>query len=104
MSAPRLTAGKGGALLWVRVQPRARREGLEGLHGDLLKVALNAPPVDGAANEALCRFLAKALDLPFSRVQVVVGQTSREKAVELGGLDVPAAAARLAGLLPGAAS
>jgi len=100
MTRPRLTSGKGGTVLWVRVQPRARREGIEGLHGDLLKVALTAPPVDGAANEALCRFLAEAFGLAPSRIQVVVGRSSREKGVQLGGLDLPAVEARLAGLLP----
>lgn len=96
MSTPRLTSGKNGAVLWVRVQPRARRAGLEGFHGDLLKVALTAPPVEGAANEALVRFLAAGMHVPPSSVQVVVGQSSREKAVEFRGLDLETAAKRLA--------
>ena len=101
MSTPRLTAGKNGAVLRVRVQPRARRAGFEGYHGDLLKVALTAPPVEGAANEALVRFLADALDVPPSTVSVVSGQTSREKAVEFRGLDLATASERLTALLSG---
>lgn len=99
MSTPRLTAGKNGAVLRVRVQPRARRAGFEGYHGDLLKVALTAPPVEGAANEALVRFLADALDVPPSTVCVISGQTSREKAVEFRGLDLATASDRLTALL-----
>ncbi len=101
MSTPRLTAGKNGAVLHVRVQPRARRAGFEGYHGDLLKVALTAPPVDGAANEALVRFLADGMDVPPSCVTVIVGQTSREKAVEFRGLDLATAADRLAAFMAG---
>lgn len=96
MSVPRLTTGKNGAVLWVRVQPRARRAGLEGFHGDLLKVALTAPPVEGAANDALVRFLAEGMRVPPSSVQVVVGHGSREKAVEFRGLDLATATERLA--------
>ncbi len=95
MDLPRITAGKNGALLWVRVQPRAKREGIEGLHGDRLKIALNAPPVDGAANSALVRFLADLLEVPPSSLEVVIGQSNREKAVEIRGLTLEAAAARL---------
>lgn len=103
MSTPRLTTGKNGAVLWVRVQPRARRAGFEGFHGDLLKVALTAPPVEGAANEALVRFLAAGLHVPPSSVQVVVGQSSREKAVEFRDLDVATLAGRLADFLAASA-
>ena len=102
-TGPKLTQGKSGAVLWVRVQPRAKREGIMGLHGgmhgDLLKVALNAPPVDGAPNEALTRFLAGVLRVPPSSVGVVVGQSSREKAVEFSGLPLADATQRLAELL-----
>lgn len=102
MNGPRVTAGKGGAHLWVRVQPRARRAGVEGLHGERLKIALTAPPVEGAANEALLRFLADAFDVPPSTLQVVVGATSREKTVEFRSLGADAVLARATALLGGA--
>jgi uncharacterized protein (TIGR00251 family) len=72
--------------LKVHVQPRAKRSGLAGRHGDALKVRLAAPPVDGAANEELVRFLAETLELPRRAVRVVSGLTSRRKVVEVDGL------------------
>lgn len=85
-----------GAVLSVRVQPRARREGIGGLHGDALKVALRAPPVDGAANAALCALLGDRCGVPPSTVRVLSGQTARSKRVLFETLDAEALAARLA--------
>lgn len=101
MEAPRITAGKAGPLLWVRVQPRSSRERLEGLHGDLLKVALNAPPVEGAANAALLRLLSGVLGVPPSALEVVRGQTGREKAVEIRGVTAAEVAARVEAAMRG---
>jgi uncharacterized protein len=79
-------------LLDVRVQPRASRTELAGLHGDRLKVRLQAPPVDGRANAALLEFLADLCDLPKSRLTLDAGQTGRDKRVRLHGLvESPAA-------------
>ena len=69
----------------VHVQPRASRSEIIGQHGAALKVRLQAPPVDGAANEALVRLLADALDVPERSVRVVAGATSRSKMVEVDG-------------------
>ena len=69
----------------VHVQPRASRSEIIGQHGAALKVRLQAPPVDGAANEALVRLLADALGVPRGTVRVVAGATSRTKTVEVGG-------------------
>jgi len=69
----------------VHVQPRASRSEIIGQHGTALKVRLQAPPVDGAANEALVRLLAKALNVPERSVRVVAGTTSRSKMVEVDG-------------------
>lgn len=69
----------------VRVQPRASRSGIEGVHGEALKVRLSAPPVDGAANEALVALLADALGVGRREVRVVSGGTSRSKIVEVVG-------------------
>jgi uncharacterized protein len=72
--------------LSVRVQPRASRDELAGAWGDGVKVRLTAPPVDGAANEALVKFLARTLDIPRNAITIVAGASSRSKIVELTGV------------------
>lgn len=79
----------------MRVQPRASRNELAGRHGDALKVRLAAPPVDGAANEALVRFLAERLDVPRSAVRLQAGATARTKVLAVTGIGVAAAMERL---------
>ena len=74
----------------VHVQPRATRSEIIGQHGTALKVRLQAPPVDGAANEALVRLLAAALGVPGGSVRLVAGATSRTKTVEVSGTTVAA--------------
>ena len=69
----------------VHVQPRASRSEIIGQHGAALKVRLHAPPVDGAANEALVHLLADSLGVPRRSVRVVAGATSRTKMVEVDG-------------------
>jgi uncharacterized protein (TIGR00251 family) len=69
----------------VHVQPRASRSEIVGLHGAALKVRLHAPPVDGAANEALVGLLAERLGVPTRAVRIVAGGTSRAKTVEIDG-------------------
>ena len=71
----------------VRVQPRGSREAVEGVHGGALKVRLTAPPVDGAANEALVALLSMLLRVPKRDVSIVSGLTSRSKQVEVRGVD-----------------
>jgi uncharacterized protein (TIGR00251 family) len=70
----------------VHVQPRASRSHIGGLHGDALKVRLQAPPVDNAANEALVDLLAVELGVPRRVVRIVSGATSRAKVVEIEGI------------------
>ncbi|HEX5818492.1 MAG TPA: DUF167 domain-containing protein [Gemmatimonadales bacterium] len=89
------TAAGDGTRLALRVQPRASRNEVAGPHGDALKVRLAAPPVDGAANEALVRFLADALELPRAAVTLVGGLSSRSKAVQVAGLAPTEVARRL---------
>ncbi|MCA9540102.1 MAG: YggU family protein, partial [Myxococcales bacterium] len=89
MTTEYVTARDDGAILAVRVQPRARREGVVGLHGDAVKIALRAPPVDGAANAALLALLAKLVDVPVARLRIVAGQTGRLKRIHFA--DLPAA-------------
>jgi uncharacterized protein (TIGR00251 family) len=81
--------------LRVRVQPRASRTELAGPHGDALTVRIAAPPVDGAANEALVRFLADRLEVPRSAVRLEAGAAGRSKLVAVAGLTLGAAVHRL---------
>jgi uncharacterized protein (TIGR00251 family) len=69
----------------VHVQPRATRSEIVGVHGTALKVRLQAPPVDGAANEALVTLLAERLGVARRSVRVIAGATSRSKMVEVDG-------------------
>ena len=80
----------------VRVAPRASRSAVLGTHDGALKVALTAPPVDGAANAALIAFLAKALRVPKRDVVLEQGDTSRTKRFRVQG----ATLAQLATLIP----
>lgn len=76
-----------GVTFKVRVQPRAARDEVSGLWEDSLKIRLCAPPVDGEANRACCRFLAGLLQVPPGAVEILKGQTGRSKLVRVRGLD-----------------
>jgi hypothetical protein len=81
----------------VRVKPRASREEILGAREGALVVRLTAPPVDGAANHALCRLLGKRLGVPPSAVVIAAGSTGRSKLVVVNGLTAQEARARLEG-------
>jgi uncharacterized protein len=84
-----------GVRLRLRVQPRAANTRVAGVLGDQLRVRLAASPVDGAANDALVRFLAEALGVARGAVRVVSGAACRNKVVEVDGVGLDAARARL---------
>ena len=87
------------ALLSVRLTPRAARERLApGPDGGLV-AHVTAPPVDGAANDALCRLVAKAAGVPPSRVSIARGQRARQKVVR-DGVDEATARARIGASFP----
>ena len=71
----------------IRLQPRGRRNEIVGTRADAFLVRVTAPPVDGRANEALCRLIAAATGFAPSRVTVVRGLTSRDKLVRVEGVD-----------------
>jgi len=76
------------ARIAVRVTTRAPRDELAGFRDDgVLLARISAPPVDGRANEALCKLIAKAAGVAPSRVSVVRGDRSRDKAVRVEGVD-----------------
>jgi uncharacterized protein (TIGR00251 family) len=76
----------GGVQFALRVQPGAKREGVVGLYGDAVKIALSAPAVDGKANEALVWFVAEALRVSRASVEIVSGSTSRSKVMRVLGV------------------
>lgn len=76
---------KDGLLVSCWIQPRSSRNSIVGMHGDSLKIALTAPPVDGKANAALREFMADCAGLPKASVEIVSGLTGRRKSVLLAG-------------------
>lgn len=89
MSPVVLTERPGAVRFGVRVQPRSSRDEIAGVHDGALRVRLQAPPVEGAANEALVRFLASALGVPRRHVRIVTGESSRNKVVEIDAVARP---------------
>jgi uncharacterized protein (TIGR00251 family) len=75
-----------GVLLAVRVIPRAKKTDVAGTRDDALLVRLAAPPVDGAANDALVGFLAARLHVPRRAVRIVSGERGRRKRVVIAGV------------------
>jgi uncharacterized protein (TIGR00251 family) len=89
-----------GCVLPVRAQPGARRAGVQGEQAGALKIAVTAPPEDGRANQALIEVLRKALGVKRSQVELIGGQTSREKRFLIRGLTQSELQTRLKTLLP----
>jgi uncharacterized protein (TIGR00251 family) len=102
-ASPPLPIGRSadGVTLAVRVIPRAGRTGVAGTRGGALLVRLAAPPVEGAANDALVDFLARAFDRPKRAIRIVSGHSSRDKRVTIDGLGADAAARVLSAILAG---
>lgn len=85
-----------GIVFAVKVQPRARRNAITGVVGDMLKLTLTAPPVDGRANQAVIEFLAELFEIPRHSVTIASGETSRNKMVRIAGMSREAVEQRLA--------
>jgi len=85
--------------LRLRVSPGARSNAIVGKHGDGWKVRVTAAPEGGKANDAVLRLLAERLEMPGKSVTLIAGPSSRDKIVELSGID-PAEAERRLGLAP----
>ena len=83
------------AQLRLRVIPNAKRSEVVGVHGEALKVKIQAPAIGGKANEALLDFLAEKLGVPRRTVQLVAGEKSREKTVAVADLGEAEARRRL---------
>ena len=88
-----------GVVLPVRAQPGARKAGVLGEQAGALKVAVTAPPEDGRANKALVEALRELLELKRSQIELLSGQTSRDKRFLLRGVSVAALSVQLDALL-----
>lgn len=73
-------------IIRVRVTPRSGRDEVMGWAGEELRVRVRAAPVEGQANEAVCRLIAKQAGVPYSAVEVVRGDASRMKTLRIDGL------------------
>ncbi|ELY2742557.1 DUF167 family protein YggU [Cronobacter turicensis] len=72
-----------GLVLRLYIQPKASRDSIIGLHGDELKVAITAPPVDGQANAHLVKYLAKQFRVAKSQVVIEKGELGRHKQIKI---------------------
>lgn len=86
-----------GVVVSVKAQPRASRTEVAGLFGDELKIKVAAPPVDGAANQALIEFLAETLGVAKRDVTLARGASASHKQFAIAGVDAETVAARLLG-------
>lgn len=80
----------------VKVHPRAKRTRLAGLVGDIYKIEVAAPPIEGRANEACVKFLADVLGIPKSAIRVASGTTGRVKLLDISGVSEEVVRTRLA--------
>jgi len=80
---PSVRQGRQGVVFRVHVVTRATKNEVAGVHGQALKIRLQAPPADGAANAALVEFVARLLDVPLRQVEILSGHTARDKTLSV---------------------
>ncbi len=90
-----LREDEAGVVLRIRVKPRARRTAIVGVRNDSLLVEVTAPPERNKANDAVIALLADVFDLPKSKVEILSGQSFREKVVRLYGISASQCRERL---------
>jgi uncharacterized protein (TIGR00251 family) len=90
-----LTTTETGICLAVKLQPRGSKNEIGPSQGSEIKIKVTAPPVEGAANEGLIRFLAETLGCARSAVRIVRGQSSRHKTVAVAGVNAAQVRAKL---------
>ena len=94
-SLPGVSEEPQGARLRVRVTPRARRDAIVELESNPIRLKLAAAPVDGAANQALIKYLALLLGVPRGGIEIVSGARSRTKTLRIRGVDARKVSERL---------
>ena len=95
----KISSAKGGAAFPVRIVPRASKNEISGRYREAVKIRLTAPPVEGAANEALIDFLSEILEVRKSQIEILSGHASRDKIVCVVGLMPHEVEARLSSYL-----
>lgn len=93
---PSIRERDGRVFVSVRVRPKASRNSITRDTGGAIRVSLTAPPRAGAANRALCEFMAKLVGVAKSKAEIVSGKKSREKVVALTGVSVESVSGNLA--------
>src|SRR5579872_819828 len=97
--SPFLRSTSAGVTLALRAQPGAKKTAITGVYGEgetaQLKIAIQAPPIEGRANEALIAFLASTFDLPKSSIEIVSGASSRSKVFLMRGVTLERAESAL---------
>ncbi|GAB6264165.1 DUF167 family protein YggU [Photobacterium sp. CCB-ST2H9] len=83
MTQQAVSQDKADLVIRFYVQPKASRDQLVGLHGDEVKVAITAPPVDGKANSHLVKYLAKQFRVAKGQVVIEKGETGRHKQIRI---------------------
>ena len=78
-----VTLVENALVLRLYIQPKASRDSIIGLHGDELKVAITAPPVDGQANAHLIKYLAKQFRVAKSQIAIEKGELGRHKQIKI---------------------
>jgi len=89
------------ATLSVRVQPRARSDMLVGLRDGVIVVRVAAPPLDGRANDAVCRLLAGAIGVRTTSLTILRGERARDKVIAVDGADQATADAAIRAAIDG---
>ena len=80
--------GKAGAAISVRVTTRSPQTELAGIMDDgTIKIKLTSPPIDGKANQELIRFLAAIMEIPKTNIEIISGQSNKNKLIVLFGID-----------------
>lgn len=82
----RLKKNGDGIVFSIQVQTRSSKNEICGIHGDLIKVKLTSPPIDGAANEGLIKFLSDKLDVSKWQIEIVRGHKSKNKLIKISGV------------------
>ena len=80
---------KNGAVTFkIKVQPRAAKSAIAGVHGDAVKVRIASPPVDGKANEEVRNFFARLLKVSTNSVEIIAGESSRDKLLRIHNVEL----------------
>ena len=96
----KINACENGIRFLAIIQPRSPKNEISGIYNNSLKIRLTSPPIDGAANKTCVKFLAKWLGVSPSRVRIVTGLSSKNKIIEINGVDESAFRDKLTAKIP----